>query len=76
MTDGPDYRLDEGVVSLEEFSGSFADRDRDGIGSLHDTSEEEGDETEIADSFDLDEREAREAGVALDGDMRDEPRLD
>jgi hypothetical protein len=76
MTDGPDFRLDEDVVSLEELSDSLADRERDGISSLHDTSEEAGDEAELADRFDLDEREAREAGVALDGGTRDEPRLD
>ena len=49
-------------------------RDRDGVGSLRDTEAEAGDEEEITDTYSLDEREARELGVALDGGT-DEPRL-
>ncbi|MCW2543213.1 MAG: hypothetical protein JWM40_765 [Frankiales bacterium] len=48
----------------------------DGSGSLRDTAEEAGDETEVRDLFDLDEREATELGVHLEGSMVDEPRLD
>jgi len=46
-------------------------RDRDGVSALRDTEAEAGDENEIADDFDMDDREARELGVDLDG--RDEP---
>ena len=46
-------------------------RDQDGVGSLRDTEAEAGDEEELVDEFDLDDREARELGVELDN--RDEP---
>ena len=46
-------------------------RDRDGVESLRDTEAEQGDEDSLDDLFDLDDREAKELGVALDG--RDEP---
>lgn len=49
-------------------------RDRDGVGSLRDTEAESGDEEEITDTYTLDEREARDLGVALDGGT-DEARL-
>jgi len=52
------------------------DRDRDGVDSLRDTDEEQGDESELDDLFDVDESEARESDADLDGDARDEPRLD
>jgi hypothetical protein len=52
------------------------DRDRDGVGSLRDTEEEQGDESELDDLFDVDESEARESDAELDGDPFDEPRLD
>jgi hypothetical protein len=58
-------------ISLDAPRG---DRDRDG--SLRDTEEEQGDESELDDLFDLDESEARELDVDVDGDARDEPRLD
>jgi hypothetical protein len=64
------------VVSLEAGTDSQTERDRDGVASLRDTQEESGDEEEVDDTFDLDEREAREVGVALDGGTDDEPRLD
>lgn len=48
----------------------------DGSGSLHDTEEQAGDEGEMRDLLDLDEKEAQEAGVLLDGSMQDEPQLD
>ena len=51
-------------------------RQNDGSGSMRDTEEEAGDETEIRDLFDLDQKAAKEAGVQLDGDMSDEPQLD
>ena len=46
-------------------------REQDGVGSLRDTEAEAGDESEIEDEFDMDDREARELGAALDA--RDEP---
>jgi len=46
-------------------------RDRDGVESLRDVEAEQGDEESLDDLFDLDDREARELGVELDG--RDEP---
>ena len=46
-------------------------RDQDGVGSLRDTEAEAGDEEELVDEFDMDDREARELGVDLDD--RDEP---
>jgi hypothetical protein len=51
-------------------------RDRDGVGSLHDTEAEAGDEEEVGDDFDIDEREARELGVQLDRGDDSEPTLD
>jgi hypothetical protein len=52
------------------------DRDRDGVASLHDTEAEAGDETEVADLFDLDRTEARALGVELDRADRGESQLD
>lgn len=46
-------------------------RDQDGVASLRDTESEAGDDEEIIDEFDMDDREARELGVDLDD--RDEP---
>jgi len=51
-------------------------RDRDGVDSLRDTDAEQGDEAELDDLFDLDEREARDTATHLDGDPSDEPHLD
>ena len=45
--------------------------DQDGVASLRDVESEAGDESEIDDDFDMDDREARELGVDLDD--RDEP---
>ena len=75
MTDDTSFGLDDDVVSIDASADIPSGRDRDGVGSLRDTQEESGDEEELADTYDLDEREAREAGVALDGGTGDEPRL-
>ena len=64
------------VVSLEGSADLQARRDRDGVASLRDTDAESGDEDEVTDTFDLDQREARELGVRLDSDEGDEPTLD
>ena len=61
--------------SLEAIAAAQGNRDRDGVGSLRDTEAEAGDEEEITDTYTLDEREARDLGVALDGGT-DEGRLD
>jgi hypothetical protein len=53
-----------------------ADRDRDGVDSLRDTDSEQGDEEEVDDLYVYDETEARDSDADLDGDARDEPRLD
>ncbi len=66
---------DEDIVSIEASHDWEAWRDQDPVASLRDTEEESGDEGELADIYDLDEREAREAGVAFDGGTADEPRL-
>jgi hypothetical protein len=50
--------------------------DRDGVSSLRDIEADAGDEREIDDAFDIDEREALELGVALDRTAPDEPSLD
>ena len=63
----PDDDADELAVSLS--------RDRDGVESLRDTEAEQGDEESLDDLFDLDDREAAELGVALDGRDGPEPGL-
>ena len=50
-------------------------RDQDPLASLRDTEAEEGEDEGIEDDFDIDQREARELGVQLDG-VEEEPRLD
>ena len=67
---------DDDIVSIEADSDPQARRDHDPVLSLRDTDEESGDEDELADTFDVDEREAREAGVELDGGTDDEAGLD
>src|SRR3954447_3031359 len=52
------------------------DRERDGLASLHDTEAEAGDESEVADLFDLDRTEARALGAELDRADRGESQLD
>jgi len=54
----------------------LAGREQDGVGSMRDTEAEAGDEAEITDDFDMDDREARELGVNLDNRDEPEPRLD
>lgn len=69
-----EYRPDpDDLISLD---APRDDRDRDGIGALHDVEAEAGDEEEVEDLMDLDETAAREVDVDLPGDQRDEPRLD
>ena len=64
---------DDGPEDLDETPGG---RDRDGLGSLRDTEAEAGDEAEIDDDFDMDDREARELGAVLDDRDEPEPDLD
>ena len=63
----PDDDADDLAVSLS--------RDRDGVESLRDTEAEQGEEASLDDLFDLDDREAKELGVALDGREEPEPGL-
>jgi hypothetical protein len=62
-----------GDVSLDAPS---SDRERDGVAALHDIESEAGDESELADAFDLDRTEARALGAHLDRADRDESQLD
>jgi hypothetical protein len=64
------------VVWLDDDTAGRSRRDQDPVGSLRDTEGEAGDEDELADTYDLDEQEARDAGVRLDGGTADEPGLD
>jgi hypothetical protein len=57
-----------------DIDGSHPGRDQDAVDSLRDTEAEAGDDSEIRDAFDMDDREARELGVNLDD--RDEPEPD
>jgi hypothetical protein len=66
---------EEDTLSLDQAAERERERDRDGVGSLRDTEAESGDEEELADTYDVDLREAREAQARLDGED-DEPRLD
>ena len=70
---GPDY--DDALDHVEEKADEETDRELDGASSLHDTDAEVGDEEEVDDTYDIDNREAREAGVNLDGTGEQEPRL-
>jgi hypothetical protein len=65
--DDPYALSDEGLPD----DARLASRDQDGVATMRDIEAEAGDETEIADEFDMDDREARELGVNLDA--RDEP---
>jgi hypothetical protein len=51
-------------------------RDDDPVASLRDTDEEAGDEEELDDAYDMDDREAKELGAQLDDRDEPEPRLD
>jgi hypothetical protein len=51
-------------------------RERDGVSSMRDTDEEQGDEEEVTDEFDLDQAAAQESGADLDRLGGETPRLD
>ena len=76
MTNAGDPDYDDALDHVVEAADADADRDQDGASSLHDTDAETGDEEEVDDTYDIDNREAREAGVNLDGMDEQEPRLD
>jgi hypothetical protein len=63
-------------VEYSESLDEESRRNRDGVASLRDVEAESGDEEALDDEFDLDDREARELGVELDGRNEREPRLD
>ncbi|MDX6215870.1 MAG: hypothetical protein QOG99_1454 [Frankiales bacterium] len=72
--DGGMARMDP--YELADDDDAEADRtshrpDQDGVAALRDVEAETGDESEISNDFDMDDREARELGVDLDN--RDEP---
>jgi hypothetical protein len=67
-------RIDPNDVADDDDEPAGRDVDQDGVASLRDTEAEAGDESQIRDAFDMDDREARELGVDLDG--RDEPEPD
>ena len=73
MTNDDDLTDPEDDVSLDAV---LADRERDGVGSLHDTEAEAGDESELTDLFDIDRAEAQELGVDLDRADGGESQLD
>ena len=54
--------------------GSGADDDP--VAAMHDTEAESGDEAGVQDTYDMDQREAAEAGVDLDPVAPTEPELD
>jgi hypothetical protein len=64
------------VTSIEERQAEHRRRETDGVSSLRDVEAEEGDDEGLADTFDLDDRGARELGAGLDGRDEPEPRLD
>lgn len=68
--------IDPADVSSYDGPDADRDRDRDGVGSLRDTDEEQGDETELTDEFELDQTAARESGADLDRLGGETPRLD
>jgi len=70
----PDY--DDALDHVVEEADEEVNRELDGVSALHDTDAEAGDEEEVDDTYDIDDREAREAGVDLDGMDGREPRLD
>lgn len=63
------------VTSYDDIDPALA-RDRDGVSSLRDTDEEQGDETEVTDDFDLDQTAAQESGADLDRLGGETPELD
>ena len=63
-----------GDDDFADVDGGHPGRDHDGVESLRDTEAEAGDDSEMRDTFDMDDREARELGVNLDD--RDEPEPD
>jgi hypothetical protein len=65
----------EDVVSYDQ-ADSQDNREQDGVASLRDTEEEQGDEAELTDEFDLDQSAAKETGADLDRLGGETPRLD
>jgi hypothetical protein len=70
-----DRRTDDGNGDIS-LDAPRTDPERDGVAALHDAEAESGDESEMADLFDLDRTEAREVGVNLDRAESDDVQLD
>lgn len=66
----PDEFADDGPAVTRHRSHR---RDQDGVDSLRDTEAEAGDEEEIIDDYDMDDREARELGADLEDREEPEP---
>jgi hypothetical protein len=60
----------------EESLDAAPNRGQDPVAALHDTESEAGEEEEVADAYDMDDREARELGAQLDDRDEPEPGLD
>lgn len=65
----------EDTVSYDDVRDQH-ERERDGVGSLHDAEGEQGDEEEVMDRMDLDQTAARETDTELDRIGGETPRLD
>jgi hypothetical protein len=71
--------VDEDGVDQDGVDESLDDRpsrDRDGVAALRDVEAEAGDEAELTDDYDMDDRAARELGADLDDRDEPEPGLD
>jgi hypothetical protein len=80
MTEGYGGGMSESIdpadtVSYDDVRDQ-ADRERDGVASLRDTEEEQGEEAEVDDEMVLDQTEAHELGIDLDRVGGETPRLD
>jgi hypothetical protein len=67
---------DDEVDVDAEWEDAWGGSAPDGVAALHDVESEAGDEAEIRDLYDMDQREARELGVNLDMAGGQEPVLD
>jgi hypothetical protein len=65
----------EDIVSYDDTRDQH-DRDRDGVASMRDVEEEQGDEAEVTDQMDLDSVAAKEVDADLDRVGGETPRLD
>jgi hypothetical protein len=69
-------RIAEDDGGADDIDLTIQGRDQDAVAALRDTEAEAGDEDELDDLYDMDDREARQLGVDLDDRDEPEPRLD